>query len=180
MSYQVEQIMGHGISLSDRIKSGDTIHFAVVWVDEESELLNRKVWRTDTYFVESLTPRQRSGMRLSAMNMCKRYADHYARTGKRFEVEEDAKKGADRWAKEVQIIVSIVEEKLCKTVFSMLRTGGLDEHSKLDLLKQAETLVEQQLEMRRKCKPLYYREIDAYNETANRNMAAEITEYFKF
>jgi hypothetical protein len=93
MSYSIHRVDGRGISLST-MKGGATVRFEL-----RHDADGAVAFTTDEWLVDSATPRQINGLRLQAARQLPRFDDYERRTGGRWEVEQKAKRDAERAAK---------------------------------------------------------------------------------
>jgi hypothetical protein len=170
VKYEVKEVAGHALSMST-MKSGPTIEFCV-FND------TRKVWSDGAYFVDSLKGRSRSAAKGRATKARNQYQSYFERTGKAWEVEQDAKAGEKVFAEEVRVLVELTERKLAAKVFSRLRLNGLNEEDKKEIADDATKIVIELMESRGTRHPSDYRKIRAYADAATRSLSVEAINYF--
>jgi hypothetical protein len=170
MGYIVKEVKGSGISLSS-LKAGPTVRFDVFFEEDD-----RRVHAGNEYFEVSLRGRAKNGMRLAASRVAKRYNDYLARTGKRFEFEEDIRKGKDLFESRIKRLVALLEREFAPLAFIVVRGGG-DASS---VLLDARNRVDSAIEDDRKGNASSYRMIDAYSKDSGRSLGDEIRNRFVF
>ena len=107
VKYEVREVAGSGFSMgSGRI--GDTIQYAVFNGE-------RKVWSSSTYFADSLQGRARNAIKAQATKSRNSYQSYYDRTGKCWEIEQDAKEGEKLFGDEVKALIDLTERKFAST-----------------------------------------------------------------
>lgn len=169
VKYEVREISGHGISLGGpKLTSGATVEFGVFNGE-------RKVWSTNAYFVERMTGRQKNGVRLQASKACKRYQDHYDRTGSCFENERDLEDGKKFFEQDIDIIRKEVQRELAASVFDRWRAGA-DPFAAV--AADAHEAAVKVIARRRDNHPTRYKRIGEYAEASGRDLRAEVLKWF--
>ena len=172
VKYEVREVAGSGFSMgSGRI--GDTIQYAVFNGE-------RKVWSSSTYFADSLQGRARNAIKAQATKSRNSYQSYYDRTGKCWEIEQDAKEGEKLFGDEVKALIDLTERKFASTAFAMLREGSTSKAARGMLYTKAREYIIERIECRRTDGYVSrYRKIAAYCASSNLDLLTEASAPFK-
>lgn len=173
VKYTVHEVKGEGLSFNS-MKCGKTIGYVVKNGD-------RKVWSTGMYFENQLVGRSRSAAKARATKAANQFQSYFERTGICWEIEKDAKEGAELFDAEVKALIDLTERKLARDLFQMYRNGETGHKTARAALytKARETIMDLIVSRRSDGFVTRYRKIDAYRETNMRDLLTEASEPFK-